>query len=119
MKQNAKMNLKRSVKEVKETMSEKPLSEEKKKEITKRLGLVLRMLERRHLYPLVHSTIDGCYVKISCVSPYYDGTLQWFQNHPKKEKDWSIMEEYAWLDHALVCPRPHECPTVQKLAVLL
>jgi hypothetical protein len=98
-------------------MTEKTLSEEKRKEIRKRLGVVLRMLERRHLYPLVHPTINGCYIKISCASPYYDGSLQWFQNHPKKEEDWGIMEEYACLDHALVCPRPRECPTVQKLAV--
>jgi hypothetical protein len=91
------------------------ISEEKKKEIKRRLGVVLRMLKRRHLYPLVHPTVNGCYVRISCASPYYHGKLKWFQNHPKSEKDWSLMEEYTWLEHALVCPFPMKCPTVQKV----
>jgi len=91
------------------------LSEEMERKIKRRASVVLRMLERRHLYPLVHSTINGSWVKISCVSPYYNGKLQWFQNYPKTEEDWKLMEEYAWLEHALVCPRPNQCPTVQKL----
>jgi hypothetical protein len=91
------------------------LSEEIERKIKRRAGVVLKKLVRRHLYPLVHPSIKGSCVKISCVSPYYDGKLKWFQNYPKTEEDWKLMEEYAWLEHALVCPRPYECPTVRKL----
>ncbi|MEM3389637.1 MAG: hypothetical protein QW491_09530 [Thermoproteota archaeon] len=76
--------------------------------------IILRNLEKKNLYPMVHSLIDGSYVEIECVSSYHDGSRKWFSNHPKSEKDWELMENYAIFNHVEECPFLDECPTVRK-----
>jgi len=84
------------------------------RKIMKELKKTIRKLERHSIDPLWHPHINGCYVERKCVSSYYDGSRQWFINHPKDEGDWEQMEKYTILDHALECPFPEECPSVKK-----
>jgi len=89
------------------------------KEIEKELRRVVRELKKKKLYPLWHPDINGSWIEVKCVSPYFDGMRRYFANHPEKEEDWELMEKYVILDHALVCPRFPECPTAGKVFEIL
>jgi len=82
-----------------------------KRKIKRMRDSLFRELEEQGIYPLSSPHIEGGYVEIRCVSSYYDKSRMYFLN----PKNFELMEKFAMLDHALVCPRPRECPTCRDI----
>jgi len=82
-----------------------------KRKVKKLRDSLFRELEAQGTYPLYNPHMEAGYIEIRCASSYYDGSRMYFLN----PKDHELMERFAMLDHALMCPRPEGCPTCRDI----
>lgn len=73
-----------------------------------------------YIYPLREWRPGAYIVTIKCIDWRYTGSQYYFSREPKNSEERELMERFAGLSHALLCPRLDMCPTslkyVDKLA---